>query len=438
MKIAIIGRPNVGKSTLFNRLVGKKLAIVGDISGITRDRKSASAELFGINFNLLDTPGIDTFSKDFLAESMNEQSFAALKESDLVFFVIDAIEGITEYDKSIAAWIRASFKKTGNRSVILIRNKSDGKVIAENIRSLGFGDGVAVSAEHNLGMDELYSHLTEYGIETSENAEISGENHHMKVAIVGRPNVGKSTLINAIIGDTRLLTGPQAGITRDAISVDWKFKNQKISIIDTAGQRKKSRVDDKIEDIAVLDAWRYIRQANIVIVVMDIQNPLEKQDVTIARKAFDEGKIIIFALNKSDTVENAKEILKSVEFRLEKEFAQLPKAPCLLVSAKEKLGLARIFNVAFNLFDLCSKRISTSTLNRWFESAVTQNPPPLVNGFPIKLKYISQTNIKPPTFVIFANKIEHLPASYERYLLNRLRESFDLYGIPLRLVLRKR
>lgn len=440
MKITIIGRPNVGKSTLFNRLVGSKLAIVGNISGITRDRKSANAELFGIKFTLLDTPGVDTFSKDTLAGCMNEQSFAAIKESDVVFFVIDAMDGVTEYDKSIATWIRSSFKKIGNRPVILIKNKSDGKTTTENLAIFGFGDGVAISAEHNLGMDELYLRLSEYSIEPiNDGDDVNAiEDYNTKIAIIGRPNVGKSTLINAIIGDDRLLTGEQAGITRDAISVDWKFKNQQISIIDTAGQRRKSKVDDKLEDVAVLDAWRYVRQANIVIVVMDIQNPLEKQDVTIARKAFEEGKIIVFVLNKSDTVENPDEILKSVERRLEKEFAQLPGVPCLLVSAKEKLGLVRIFNVALKLFNLWSNRVSTGPLNKWFEIAIANKPPPLVNGLPIKLKYISQTNSKPPTFVIFANKIDQLPVSYERYLLNHLRASFNLYGIPLRLFLRKR
>ena len=258
------------------------------------------------------------------------------------------------------------------------------------------------------------------------------------VAIVGRPNVGKSTMINAIISEDRLLTGDQAGITRDAIAVNYIFKGRKFSIIDTAGQRRKSKVNEKIEETAVLDAWRYIKQANVVIVVMDIKNPFEKQDVTIARKAFDEGKIIIFALNKSDMVENPEKVAKEIEKRVSKEFAQLPGAKCLLVSAKEKKGLARIFNVALELINKWSVRIATAQLNKWFAAAIAKNPPPLVNGLPIKLKYISQTNIKPPTFVIFANRVEHLPKSYERYLLNQLRESFKLSGIPLRLFLRQR
>lgn len=437
MKIAIIGRPNVGKSTLFNRLAGAKLAIVGDVSGITRDRKYAKAELFGLKFDLIDSPGIDTFSKNELATSMNEQSFAAISEADVVLFVIDAIIGITEYDKSIAEWLRFSFKKIGNRSVVLIKNKSEGNIVPYSTENLGFGDGIFISAEHNLGLEDLYSILYDYS-KNYKSSDEPEEEHRIKIAIVGRPNVGKSTLINAIIGENRLLTGSEAGITRDAITIDWSFKNRLISIIDTAGQRKKSRITDKIESVAILDAWRYVRQSNIIVVLTDIQNPLEKQDLTIARKAFEEGKIVIFAINKSDTVENPKAIVEELQKRMKKEFAQIPQVACLLVSAKEKLGLARIFNTSLELYDIWSKRISTGALNRWFHSAVAQNPPPLVNGLPIKLKYISQTNSKPPTFVIFANRAEHLPQSYNRYLLNHLRKSFNLNSIPLRLFVRQR
>jgi GTP-binding protein len=445
MKIAIIGRPNVGKSTLFNRLAGKKLSIVGDIAGITRDRKSTDAELFGLKFKLLDSPGVDPFSKNDLAISMNDQSLNAIKESNIVLFIVDSIDGIGEYDKAISRWIRLSFKNIGNRHVILIKNKSEGKKYAENSEILGFGNGIAISAEHNLGFDELYSELLNYetekklakeyrnGIDEGKKTE-----HQLKIAIVGRPNVGKSTLINAIIGENRLLTGSQAGTTRDSITLDWKFKNQHISIIDTAGQRKKSKVDEKIENVAVLDAWRYIRQAHIVVVVMDIQNPFEKQDITIARKVFDEGKIIIFALNKSDTMNDPDETLELVKNRMKKEFAQLPEAQCVIVSAKEKLGLIRIFDVALKLVNKWQMRIGTGALNRWFSEIISQNPPPLAQGMPIKLKYISQSNSKPPTFVIFANRVNHLPDSYRRYLLNNLRKSFDLSGVPLRLFIRQR
>ncbi|MDR0632055.1 MAG: ribosome biogenesis GTPase Der [Holosporaceae bacterium] len=440
MKIAIIGRPNVGKSTLFNRLVRKKSAIVGDTPGITRDRKCMPAELYGAKFDLLDTPGVDPFSKDLLAISMNEQSLSAIKESDLIFLVVDAVEGIIEYDRAVAIWIRSVFKKVGNRSVVVIINKSEGKASVQNSEILGFGEGISISAEHNLGMEEIYRRVCELSSSDLDKnvQDAATSDASIKVAIVGRPNVGKSTLINAIIGEERLLVGDQAGITRDAISLNWKYKNHPISLIDTAGQRKKSRVEEKVEAIAVVDAWKHIRQANVVVVLMDIQNPFEKQDITIARTAFDEGKIVIFALNKSDTVSNPEEVLKSIEKRAEKEFAQLPGASCLLVSAKEKKGLMRIFNTSLELHKNWSRRIPTGVLNKWFQTAIGQNPPPLVNGRPIKLKYISQTNCKPPTFALFASRVEHLPVSYERYLLNHLRKSFDFKGVPLRIFSRRR
>jgi GTP-binding protein len=379
---------------------------------------------------------MDPFSKDSLAVSMNEQSLAAVQESDIVFFVVDAADGITEYDKAVASRLRDAFKKVGNRTVVLLENKSEGKASVYNSQVLGFGDGIAISAEHNLGFDEVYEVLSRMP-NSAEESDGDVESEIVKIAVVGRPNVGKSTLINAIIGEERLLTGDLAGTTRDSISLDWKFKNHRILLIDTAGRRRKSRVQEKIEAISTVDARKHVRLANVVVVLTDIQNPFEKQDVTIAREAFDEGKIVIFALNKSDTVENPEEIRKEAERRAEKEFAQLPGVVCLLVSAKEKKGLIRIFNTALKLYDSWSRRISTGTLNKWLRAAINQNPPPLVNGLPIKLKYISQTNCKPPTFTLFANRSEHLPTSYERYLLNHLRKSFDFNGVPLRIFVRQ-
>ena len=439
MKIALIGRPNVGKSTLFNRLVGKKNAIVGDMPGITRDRKVVDADFFGIRIRVIDTPGVDTFSKDDLAKSMNLQSLAALSESDVVFFVIDAVEGVTEYDKSVAMWLRKSFKQCGNRPVVVIKNKSEKMSMQQtDVTQLGFGEGVAISAEHNLGFDELLNLINNLSSDFPEEEVSEQKEIPLKVSIIGRPNVGKSTLINAIIGENRLLTGDRAGITRDSISLSWEYKGRKISLIDTAGQRKRSKVQEKVESVSVADAWRYVKQSHVAVLVMDIRHPLERQDITIARKAFDEGKIIIFALNESDTVSNAEEIQKDVERRVGYEFSELSSVPCLLVSAKEKLGLARIFNKAFELYDKWNTRVPTSALNKWFQWAVEKNHPPLVNGMPIKLKYISQTNTRPPTFAVFANRSEHLPATYEKYLLNNLRKSFNFDGIPLRIFVRQR
>jgi GTP-binding protein len=436
MKIAIIGRPNVGKSTLFNRLVGKKSAIVNNAPGVTRDRKMARAELCGLEFSLCDTPGIDPFSRDTLAFSMNEQSRMAVREADLIFWVVDAIEGIREMDKAIADWIRDVLKKEGNRPVIIIRNKSEGKASIANAEILGFGEGIATSAEHGLGLGEIYEELAKRELKNEE-PQIK-DDIPLKVAIVGRPNVGKSTLINAIVEEERLLTGDRPGITRDAIALEWKFKNRRVFLMDTAGQRRKSKIEEPLETASVADAWKHIRQANVVVVLMDIRNPLEKQDITIARKVFEEGKIIIFALNKSDLATNPENILESVQRRVEKEFAQLPAVSCLLISAKEKKGLIRIFNTSVKLYDNWSRRVSTGALNRWFQMTVRQNPPPLANGMPIKLKYISQISCRPPTFSLFANRLEHLPKSYERYLLNQLRKSFNFNGVPLRLFLRSR
>jgi GTP-binding protein len=416
--------------------VGKKSAIVTNAPGVTRDRKVARAELCGLEFSLCDTPGIDPFSQDVLAISMNEQSQIAIRDADLIFWVVDAIEGIQETDKAIADWIRTVFKKEGNRPVILIRNKSEGKAAITNAEILGFGEGIAMSAEHGLGLEEVYGELAKREFK-GEESQIS-DDIPLKVAIVGRPNVGKSTLINAIVKEERLLTGDQPGITRDAIALEWKFKNRRIFLMDTAGQRRKSKIEEPVEAVSVADAWKHIRQANVVVILMDIQNPLEKQDITIARKVFEEGKIIIFALNKSDLADNPDGILEFVQKRTEKEFAQLPAVSCLLVSAKEKKGLIRIFNTSVKLYDNWSRRIATGALNKWFQAAVRQNPPPLVNGMPIKLKYISQISCKPPTFSLFANRLKHLPKSYERYLLNHLRKSFDFNGVPLRLLLRCR
>jgi GTP-binding protein len=444
-KIAIIGRPNVGKSAIFNRLAGSNVAIVGDVSGITRDRKMAMAELFGLRFHLIDTPGVDPFLKNSdnpLASSMNSQSAAAVGEADVVLFVLDAREGVTIHDQEIARWLRQVLKITGSRSILLVKNKAEGRKSMDAAEVLGFGEGVFLSAEHNLGMDDLFVQLRQLIGDTAfdpvESATVDNSENILKVAVVGRPNVGKSTLINAILGDdNRLLTGEQAGITRDAIILKYRFKNRPILLIDTAGQRKKSQRKDKIENVSVLDAWRYLKQAHVAFVLMDIQNPLEQQDLTIASNAFDEGKIVIFVLNKSDAVENPTEILESVRQRLEKEFAQLAGAACLLTSAREKKGLARIFNVALELYDDWNRRVPTALLNNWLRAAVAENPPPLAQGTPLKLKYISQTNTRPPTFIVFTNKARQVPVSYERYLLNHLRRSFGLYGVPLRLFLRQ-
>lgn len=441
MKVALIGRPNVGKSSLFNKLVGRRVAIVSEESGVTRDRKYGSVDLYGLCFDLIDTAGVDVQSKTDLAKSMNEQSLQAMTEADVVLFVIDALEGVSNEDKSVALWIRKSFKIAGEKPIILLKNKSESPKTFAYEGELGFGEGISISATNGTGMDQLFEVLHDLSSKISSNSNEEKKadlNEQIKVAIVGRPNVGKSTMINAILGTNRLITGNQAGITRDAISINWKYKNRDFLLIDTAGQRKQAKVQENLEAASVLNAWWYIRQAHVVVVVMDINNPLEKQDVTIARKAYDEGKIVVFLLNKSDSVPAPEKILDNVKWRIEKEFAQLASATCLIVSAQEKLGLMRIFNSIIQLYDTWNKRISTALLNKWFQFAIKQNHPPLVNGMPIKLKYISQTGTRPPTFAILANKAKYLPDSYLRYLMNNLRDSFDFHGIPVRMFVRQR
>jgi len=437
MKVALIGRPNVGKSSIFNKLVGRRMAIVSEESGVTRDRKYGNVDLFGLQFDLIDTAGVDTQSKNDLAKAMNEQSLTAMKEADVVLFVIDALNGISIEDKSVAQWIRKSFKITGEKPIIVMKNKSESPKTTVYAEEFGFGEGIAVSATNGLGFDQLFEELNELA-PRFENDKKEDEVDAIKIAIVGRPNVGKSTLINAILGSNRLITGNQAGITRDAISINWTYRNRNFVLIDTAGQRKQAKVQERLESASVSNAWSYIRQAHVVVVVMDINMPLEKQDITIARKSFDEGKIVLFLLNKSDSVSDPEKIKENIKRRLIKEFSQLPTANCLIVSAKEKLGLMRIFNSIIELYDTWNKRIPTSLLNRWFQFAIKQNQPPLVNGMPIKLKYISQTNTRPPTFAIMANKANHLPDSYHRYLINNLRTSFAFDGVPLRMFVRQR
>lgn len=452
MKIALIGRPNVGKSTLFNKLIGKRVALVHDMPGVTRDRRFLAASLFDLEFDVFDTPGVipsavsrknregsnasgGAIISDDLAKFTNEQSFEALKESDLLFFVIDAKDGVTEYDKDIASWIRKSFKKAGCKPVVVIKNKIDANHAFEDTSILGFDESIDISAEHNLGFDEIYHVLKKFDFgESPKDAKMDDE---IKIAIIGRPNVGKSTLINSIIGMNRLVTSDLAGTTRDSISVNWTYKNKKFTLIDTAGQRRRSKVNEKIEFFSVADAWKNIKQANVALVVLDISSPLDNQDITIARKAYLEGKIVIFVLNKSDLVVDAERVLEQIKERLRYEFAQVADVECVLASGKDKLGLARIFNVTLKLYENWNKRISTSALNKWLQDAIAKNHPPLANGLPIKIKYASQVASRPPTFVLFANRVSKLPVSYERYLLNDLRRAFEFKGVPLRLSLKE-
>ena len=435
MKIALVGRSNVGKSSVFNRLVGRRLAIVDDSLGVTRDRKEGYSKNSFINFGVIDTPGVSVRTKDDLAKRMNEQSFLAVQEADLVCVVIDALDRITAEDKFIAEWLRKAYKQLGNKPTLVIANKCENLKNPIDVKSLGFGDAIYISAEHNINVQELYEKIAKYA--ENEEEQIGSENA-IKIAIVGRPNVGKSTLINAVLGENRLLTGSMAGTTRDAIALSFEFNGQKIQIIDTAGQRQKSKIHEKLENIAVSESWKHIRQANVVIVVLDVNFSLENQDINIARRAIDEGKIVIFAVNKIDTISASQKVMKELALRLSEEFAQVPRALCIPISALDKRNLGTLFVHSIQLYEKWNTRIPTGKLNSFLETAINNYHPPLVNGMPIKLKFMTQTNTRPPSFALISNRADDLPESYKRYLLNRLRDAFDLYSIPLRLFVRTR
>lgn len=436
MKISLIGRPNVGKSSVFNRLIGRRVAIVDDVLGVTRDRKYGVACIGNINFDVIDTPGVSANAKDQISSSMNEQSFAAINESDLVFFVIDAKEGITQEDKDVASWLRKTYKKIGNKETVILANKSESVPQINELKKLGFGDGIYISAEHNIGLSEIADFLLSKEILEGGKAGIEKSLDIEKIAIVGRPNVGKSTLLNALLGQERVITGDLAGTTRDSIGVDFEYKGRTIELFDTAGQRRKSKITSKLENVSVLDAWRYIKQVHSVIIVIDANMPFENQDLNIARQVVDEGKIVVFAVNKIDTISNPDILMKNLQNRLKKEFAQVPDIRCVPISAKSKKNVNTLLDVVHKLYTIWNHRIKTSDLNRFLEAAINAYYPPLVNGLPIKIKYISQTSTKPPTFTLFANRAEHLPDSYKRYLVNRLREMFKIYGVPVRLNIR--
>lgn len=440
MKVALIGRPNVGKSSVFNRLVGKRIAIVDDTIGVTRDRKIESSQAFGLNFSVIDTPGVVPNPKNELSKSMNEQSFAAINESDLIFLVIDIKEGVTQYDKEISTWIRSVYKKIGNKPTVVVANKSENTKNIASVNQLGFGEAVYVSAEHNLNIQELFELIIKFAKQINSEVKKSDETDDAKeiekIAIVGRPNVGKSTLLNTILGDNRVVTGDFAGTTRDSIGINFEHKGKKLRLIDTAGQRRQAKVSSKLENVSILDAWRYIKQVHAVIIVVDANAPFESQDLNIARKVVDEGKIVVFAVNKIDTISNPEKLLESLQERLKKEFAQVPRIKCIGISAKNNINVSSLLDVIQKLYSVWTSRVKTNELNKFLEVAINAYHPPLVNGMPIKIKYISQTSAKPPAFTLFASRAEHLPESYKRYLLNKLRETFKMYSVPIRLNIR--
>jgi GTPase len=438
-RVAIIGRPNVGKSTLFNRLAGRKLALVDDLPGVTRDRRETPASLADLRFTIIDTAGLDDGEKGSLRARMRAQTLAALDDADAILFLVDAKAGLTGPDREFAQLLRRR-----GRKVILVANKAEGRNADSDVFfALGLGEPIALSAEHGDGLGALYDALAPLVRESDDEAPPAEDeapdaaDKPLLLAVIGRPNVGKSTLVNQLLGTDRMLTGPEAGITRDAIAIDWQFRGRKIRLFDTAGMRRRPRVTEKLEQLAVGDAREAVRFAEVCVLVIDATQLLEKQDLTIAREIAEEGRAVVLAINKWDLVADKREKLKDLRDTLETGVAQLAGVAAVTLSAKTGAGLDKLMPAVLQAYEVWNRRIPTSQLNRWLEEAQSRNPPPLVSGRRLRLRYMTQANIRPPTFALFASKPGDLPDSYRRYLVNQLRESFDLPGVPIRMMLRK-
>ncbi|MGD0634612.1 MAG: ribosome biogenesis GTPase Der [Beijerinckiaceae bacterium] len=446
--IAIIGRPNVGKSTLFNRLVGKKLALVDDRPGVTRDRREGEAKLGDLRFTIVDTAGLEEGDAASLSGRTRAQTEAAIEMADGIFFVIDARVGLTPDDRAFAALVRRAGKP-----LILIANKAEGKAGeagAVEAYQLGLGDPIPLSAEHGDGFSELYSALLEalpaetaLPVEEEETSAKSFEDDEdgteldptkpLRIAVVGRPNAGKSTLLNHIIGEDRLLTGPEAGLTRDAIGIDLVWRGRDMKMFDTAGLRRRAKVDDKLEKLAGADALRAAKFAEVVVLLIDATMPFEKQDLTLADLVAREGRALVIGLNKWDLIEDKGNRLKALREEALRLLPQVKGAPVVPVSGTTGFGVEKLMEAAIEVHEVWNKRISTARLNRWLTAAIEHTPPPAVAGRRIKIRYMTQLRARPPYFVIFGNQLEALPVSYERFLVNGLRTAFDLPGVPIRI-----
>jgi len=444
--IAIIGRPNVGKSTLFNRLVGQKLALVDDEPGVTRDRREGEARLGDLEFTVIDTAGLDEGAKGSLTARMQEQTETAISLADALMFVIDARAGLTPNDRAFA-----DFARRANKPVVLVANKSEGRhgeIGAMESYALGLGDPVQISAEHGEGLSDLYDALRGLMPEPADEAEefddddiIEDEDlakRPIRVAIVGRPNAGKSTLINRLLGEERLLTSAEAGTTRDSIAVEITWQGRDFRVFDTAGLRRRSRIEEKLEKLSVADALRAVRFAEVVVLVMDAQNKFEEQDLRIADLIEREGRALVIAVNKWDLMGKQSNLISALRTDADHLLPQVRGMPIVAVSGMMGEGIDRLMSAIEQAYAVWNKRVPTAALNRWFEQAVGANPPPAVSGRRLKLNYITQAKARPPSFILFCSRADAVPQSYLRYLVNSLREFFEIPGTPVRITLREK
>jgi GTP-binding protein len=436
-RIAIVGRPNVGKSTLFNRLVGRRLALVDDTPGVTRDRREGEAHLGGLRFVAIDTAGVQQADAQSLAGRMLKQTEAAIRDADLALFLVDARAGITPEDERLAGLLRKAGKP-----VVLVANKAEGRSAEAGFYEafeLGFGEPVPISAEHDQGMADLLAAIREHvGQAAPVTVEGEAEAKPLMVAVIGRPNVGKSTLVNRIIGEERMLTGPEAGITRDTIAVDWNWRGRTFRLSDTAGLRRKARVQEKLEKLSVADTIRALRFAEVVVLVVDATQPFEKQDLQLADLIEREGRAIVIAVDKWDLITSGRTArLKEIRDAADRLLPQIRGVALVPVSGLTGDGVDRLMKAVEKADAAWNKRMPTAALNRWLGETVDRHPPPAVGGRRLRLRYITQVKARPPAFVLFCSRPSDLPDAYRRYLVNGIREAFDLPGTPIRLTLRR-
>ena len=432
--VALIGRPNVGKSTLFNRLVGRRLAIVDERPGVTRDRREGEGRLFDLSFRVIDTAGLEEMAAESLEGRMRQQTERAVEEAEAVLFLIDARAGVTPLDEHFANWLR----RTG-KPIVLVANKCEGAAAEGGLleaHGLGFGEPVALSGEHGLGLDELHERLTPL-LATEDQEEEDAADDSLQLAIVGRPNVGKSTLVNQLLGEERMLTGPEAGITRDSIAIPWSYKERPIRLVDTAGLRRRAKVTDKLERLSAADTLRVVDFAQVVVLLLDAELGLEKQDLTIARRVVDEGRALVIGVNKWDACADRQAAMGAIRDRLERSFPQTRGIPVVTLSALDGKGVDKLMQAVTSAYEVWNKRVPTAALNRWLEEVVAAHPPPAPGGRRVRLKYITQARNRPPTFAVACSRPDALPDSYLRYLENALRQDFDLPGTPIRIHMRR-